>query len=297
MTPDLLIDVAVNAEKDSRLDANLAARGHEIGDHIALAVAPGGLLQAVRVKIALPLHEAVEVRGGEDGIARAGSLGGGEPLVGVQFVRLVEIGIPRFACSIVLRGVTGGDDLLVLGQCDGPLLFEVDGGPLALGNHRSREPVHIEREVVRFAEVGVRGNGSLFQHGQEVLGLGLDEQAGADEVERLVLGRDAPAKLGGAGLELEDGVEDVLLGAGGDGGIAVLEVHAGQAEVHGGLFAGLVHGHEQALGLGLVLGPEAGEGFGGVVEGVIDAFATEEETVTQFHVHASSILPGRRIRR
>ena len=42
-----------------------------------------------------------------------------------------------------------------------------------------------------------------------------------------------------------------------------------------------------------ILGLEAGEGFGGVVKGVIDAFAAEEESVTQFHVHASSILQGR----
>ena len=45
------------------------------------------------------------------------------------------------------------------------------------------------------------------------------------------------------------------------------------------------------LGFGLVLGLEAGEGFGGVVKGVINAFAAEEQTITRFHVHASSILP------
>ena len=36
--------------------------------------------------------------------------------------------------------------------------------------------------------------------------------------------------------------------------IAVLEVNPGQAQVHGGLFAGLVERHQQARGLGLVFG-------------------------------------------
>jgi hypothetical protein len=53
----------------------------------------------------------------------------------------------------------------------------------------------------------------------------------------------------------------------------VQEINAGKAQVHGGLLAGLVHGHEQSVGLGLVFGFEAGKGFGGVVKGVVNAFA------------------------
>jgi hypothetical protein len=48
--------------------------------------------------------------------------------------------------------------------------------------------------------------------------------------------------------------------------------------------------HKQTRGYGLVLGFEAGESFGGVVKGVINAFATEEQTITRFHIHASPIL-------
>ena len=36
------------------------------------------------------------------------------------------------------------------------------------------QPVHVEREVVRFAQVAVGGNGALLQHCEEVLGLRFD---------------------------------------------------------------------------------------------------------------------------
>jgi hypothetical protein len=44
----------------------------------------------------------------------------------------------------------------------------------------------------------------------------------------------------------------------------VAEIDAGQTQIHGGLFARFIHRHEQAVGLGLVLGLEVGEGLGGV---------------------------------
>ena len=40
-----------------------------------------------------------------------------------------------------------------------------------------------------------------------------------------------------------------------------------------------------------VLGLETGEGLGGVVKGVINAVATEEEAITRFDFRASSNLP------
>jgi hypothetical protein len=58
--------------------------------------------------------------------------------------------------------------------------------------------------------------------------------------------------------------------------VAVAETDSGQTQIHGGLFARFIHRHEQAIGLGLVLGLEAGEGFGSVVKGVINALAAEE---------------------
>ena len=178
----------------------------------------------------------------------------------------------------------------MFGEGDGAFFFVNDGGPLAAGDDDGGEPVHIEGEVIEFSEEGVGGDGAGAEDGEEVFGLGLDQGAGADEVEGGIFGGGAPAGLGGAGFEADDLVEDVLPGAGGDEGIAVAEVNAGEAEVHGGLLAGLVHGGEEAVGLGAVAGFEAGEGFGGVIKRVEDAFAAEEEAVTQFHVHASTSL-------
>jgi hypothetical protein len=145
------------------------------------------------------------------------------------------------------------------------------------------QPVHVDGEVVGSAQVGVGGDGSLAQHFEKMLGLGVDQQARADQVEGFVLGRGLPAVLRGAGLEFDDLVEHVLPGALADQGIAVLEIDASQAEVHRGLLAGFVEGQQQAHGLGAVFGLEALEGFGGVVEGVVNALATEEEAVTFFH--------------
>lgn len=57
-------------------------------------------------------------------------------------------------------------------------------------------------------------------------------------------------------------VQHVLPGARRHHRVAVAEIDAGQTQIHGGLFARFIHRHEQALGLGLVLGLEAGEDFG-----------------------------------
>lgn len=126
------------------------------------------------------------------------------------------------------------------------------------------------------AQIGVGGHRALLQHFKKVFGLRLDEQPLADEIERLVLGGALPAVLRRAGFELDDLVEDVLPGALAYHGIAVLEVNPGEAEIHGGLLARFVQRQQQARGFGAVFGLERLEGFGGVVEGVIDAFATEE---------------------
>jgi hypothetical protein len=45
----------------------------------------------------------------------------------------------------------------------------------------------------------------------------------------------------------------------------------------------LVERQQQARGLGLFLGLEALEGLGGVVKSVVNAFATEKQTITLFH--------------
>ena len=61
------------------------------------------------------------------------------------------------------------------------------------------------------------------------------------------------------------------------------DVNLGEAEVHGRLSAGLVQCDQEARGFGLVASLETLEAFGLGVEGVVNAFATEEETVAQRH--------------
>jgi len=74
-------------------------------------------------------------------------------------------------------------------------------------------------------------------------------------------------------------------------------IDTGQTQIHRGLLAGFVERYEHPCGLDLILGLQGREGFGGGVKSVIDAFATKEEAITQFHVHASSRLADNRFLR
>ncbi|SRR6266568_5627525 len=105
----------------------------------------------------------------------------------------------------------------------------------------------------------------------------------ADEIEGFVLGRALPAVLSWAGFEFDNFVQDMLPGPLRNPWIAVLEVDPRKAQIHRGLPAGFVQGKQQPFGLGLVSGLEALVGFGGVVESVVNAFATEEKAVSLFH--------------
>jgi hypothetical protein len=55
---------------------------------------------------------------------------------------------------------------------DAALLLELDGGPAFLGQHRPRQPVHVQGEVVNAAQIDVGGNRANLQHFQKMLGLG-----------------------------------------------------------------------------------------------------------------------------
>ena len=72
---------------------------HEVAHEIALAAAPRRLLDAVGIDVALPLHEARAVLGGEDNILRAVRFRRLHPLVGVEQLRMVAIGIGRLAAA------------------------------------------------------------------------------------------------------------------------------------------------------------------------------------------------------
>ena len=68
------------------------------------------------------------------------------------------------------------------------------------------------------------------------------------------------------------------------------EIHSGETEVHGRLVTSFIQRDQHAGGLDFDLGLETLEAFGDGIEGVVNAFTTEEQTITQFHVHASSRL-------
>ena len=69
----------VTAQEDARRDGVLAAGCDKVAEDIGLAAAPGGLLQTVRVEVALPLEEAAEMSGRENRIAAAHGLPSSSP--------------------------------------------------------------------------------------------------------------------------------------------------------------------------------------------------------------------------
>ena len=109
VTPHLPVDVAMRAEVDPRLDGGLAAALDEIAHHVPLAAAPRGLLQAVRIEVALPLQEAVEMRRREHRVLGPRGLGRLDPLVGVQLGRVVQLRVQPLADGVVAGEALGGD--------------------------------------------------------------------------------------------------------------------------------------------------------------------------------------------
>lgn len=145
--------------------------------------------------------------------------------------------------------------------------------PLPAGDDSHGQPIHVHRKVVNLPQKRIGRNCAGAQHREQMFTLRFNQDAVADQVECLVLGGGFPAHLCRAGFDGDDFIQHVLPGACGNQRIAVAEIDAGQTQIHGGLVAGLIHRHEQPIGLCLVLGLEAGEGFGGVVKGVVNAFA------------------------
>ena len=86
------------------------------------------------------------------------------------------------------------------------ILFDADGGPLALGQQQSRQPVHVHAEVVEVPEKDVGRDGSLPENCEDGLGLGLDDDLGRQRDDRLVLLEDLPPELVGPLLGLDEGL-------------------------------------------------------------------------------------------
>lgn len=123
----------------------------------------------------------------------------------------------------------------------------------------------------------------MLEYFQKVLRVGLDQEPGTNGVEVRVFGSGFPSRLSRPGFELENLLQDMLPGSCRDQRIAVAEVDAGEAQIQGGLPAGLVEGGDQALGLLQVLGFKACKAPGAVVEGVVNALAPAKQTVAWFH--------------
>ena len=76
--------VVAGIDVDAQREAVLAAGGGQLRQHVALAVFPRGVLDAVFRRVGLPPAEAAGVLGDEEDFLRAPQLGGAAPLVGVE---------------------------------------------------------------------------------------------------------------------------------------------------------------------------------------------------------------------
>jgi len=119
-----------------------------------------------------------------------------------------------------------------------------------------------------------------------MFGLGFDKHEVADGVKRPRFGSGDPALLGFASLGADDLVKDMLPGARGEQRVGMAEINPGQLQIHGPQPVGLIQSNNYSGGLGLVFGFEAFDSFGDLIEGIVNALATEEQAITQFHAHA-----------
>lgn len=120
----------------------------------------------------------------------------------------------------------------------------------------------------------------------------LDQRQISNRVKGLVFDCSLPSLQCRAVFGLDDLLHHALPGASGNQRIAVSQVNARQAQIHGRLLAGFIHRHEQSPRLRLVPGFQAFEAPCAGVERVIHAPPPEEQPITLFHIHASSSLSG-----
>ena len=87
-----------------------------------------------------------------------------ERQIGLRCAQVPREFVERLAFGILFAG----DDGLMFGQRDAALLLELDGRPAFLGQHRPRQPGHVQGEVVDAPQIDIGGNLSGFQHAQEM---------------------------------------------------------------------------------------------------------------------------------
>ena len=69
------------------------ARLHVVSENVAFAVTPTGLLEAVRIGVALPKDETRAMLGHEDRVLGAQRFGGLHPLISVELLRIENVGV------------------------------------------------------------------------------------------------------------------------------------------------------------------------------------------------------------
>lgn len=100
------------------------------------------------------------------------------------------------------------------------MLFESNGSfglkanfwPEPFWNDWPRQPIHCETVIVQLAQVNIGANRSCLETGKKVLGLGLDDHAVTNQIQRRLVGGSLPTILGRTGLSLDDGIERLLPG-------------------------------------------------------------------------------------
>lgn len=175
--------------------------------------------------------------------------GGESGHIGLRRSKVPANLVERAALRIGFRG----DDSPVLFLGNAPFFAVFDLGPASFGEDGPRQPVHVQSEIMQFAQMNIGGDRPLPQHVQEMLGAGFEKAPVTEQGERLVLEGPVPADARGVLLGQHDFVHHRLPGALADFRVARRQVRPGDLKVQDGLLAGFVSGVEQAERGGLVL--------------------------------------------
>src|SRR5208282_1207021 len=146
----------------------------------------------------------------------------------------------QFIVITQFRVAFTGEDFLMFLPSDSTLFLELNHRPTFLGQHRPRQPGHVEGEVLEPSQKDIRADGAVFQHTQEVFRAGFQNGQLSDGVERLVPHRPHPTVLSRAFFELGGFVHNELPGAGGNLRVSGRQISAGDLQIDGRLLPGLV---------------------------------------------------------
>jgi hypothetical protein len=234
-------------------------------------------------------------------------IGGASPFT-LRSLTLIQVGLPplraampaQFVEAAALRVFLPLDDELMFVERDGASWLKANFRPKSLRNNRPRQPVHRKTEVVELPKVNIRADRPRLETSEKLFCLRLQNDTGANRIQRLLFGRTHPAILGRTILGFDDGVECVLPGSRGDAGISAGKVCLGDVEIQLRLAKGLVLRIEQGGRLGPVFCAEtfllSGFGIVGVEHSTLGP-PVETESVfhgSNFLIRASQPIPSGR---